>query len=262
MSEPALPSESHRRGCLARLLAVTVGLLVVSGLAPSTGAAATAPIVLHESASDVTQTDGRLNAAIETAGNATSYEFWLVDPCPEPLECIRVLPVGHGTVRGAKEPETVHLELASAEGAPNIEPGTTYEYWALVRNSAGTSEGAHQVFTTLPQGTLATILREAATSVTATNATLQANIAPGWQTTEYQLWISDPCPPPLECIRDVMAAHGTIHAGVRSRSVHVELATAEGAPNIEPVTSYEYWATARNASGIVEGPRHLFTTQP
>jgi hypothetical protein len=230
----------------------------VIGVAPAR-AAVSAPTVLGETATHIEQNNARLRAAIETGDAETTYEFWLIDPCPEPQECIRDIVVAHGTLHASTVAKHRSVELAAGEGGPNIEPDTTYEYWVTARNAHGGSEGAHQTFKTLPPGQPPSILREFVGKVGETNAVLHSEIDPGALATEYQFWIADPCPPPSECIRDVLLKHGTIPDVLSPRNVRVELATAEGSPNIEPGTSYEYWVTATNAAGS-RTVRKVFTT--
>jgi hypothetical protein len=253
MTFPALGRHTATLFLAAGLVAIVIGV------APA-HATASAPAVSRETSTHIEQTNARLGASIEAAGAETTYEFWLVDPCPEPLECIRDVVVAHGTLHASPRAKHVHIELAEAEGDPNIEPDTTYEYWVTARNADGSVEGVHQTFTTLPPGRPPSILGESVGRVSETHAILRSEIDPGALATEYQFWIADPCPPPNECIRDVLLKHGTIADVPTPRRVHVELFAAEGSPNIEPGTSYEYWVTATNAAGS-RTVRKVFTTK-
>jgi hypothetical protein len=107
----------------------------------------------------------------------------------------------------------------------------------------------------LPAAALAAapvIEQASASGVTADDATLEAQINPEGNETEYEIVLVDPCAGPSECVLDVRLAGATIASSVEHESVKVELASAKEPLNIEPGTTYEYWVVARSSDGTDE----------
>jgi hypothetical protein len=144
-------------------------------------------------------------------------------------------------------------------GFPNVEPSTEYLFWFDVANDAGRVEGPRTGFTTFPPGSPPVVLREVASSITATDAVLKARIDTGLQT-EWELWLEDPCRGLAECIQDIRVGHGSKPASLSSQAIRLDLAAAEGAPNIEPGGVYAFWVVLRNAAGRTEGQHLAFST--
>jgi hypothetical protein len=224
----------------------------------ATAAQASAPVIVGIAARHVTESNAELTARIQPEGQLAEYAIWLEDPCPFPQECIRDVRVAHGELHGTSM-RHIHVDLDEAEGSPNVEQGTTYDYWVTVESSAGTDE-AQSDFTTRASVAPA-VLDEHVAHVTSTDAVLHAQISTGMAETTWEMWLEDPCPLPQECIRDVRVGHGTLRAHARDPHVSVDLASAEGAPNIEPGTEYTYWVRAHNTHGAVEGEHKAFETR-
>ncbi len=98
-----------------------------------------------------------------------------------------------------------------------------------------------------------------ATEITDETATLEAQINPENSETEYEVVLADPCPAPMECIRDVSLKSGKITAKSAVEYVRIELVGNEHL-NIEPNTTYEYWVIAKNADAQKTEAHETFTT--
>jgi hypothetical protein len=114
------------------------GLVLIAALVlPAAPALAAAPpSILRTRANHVTTSSATLQVKFDTGGLATSYRVILVDPCPEPEECIDDARVGEGVLRAAAHPRGVKLALAKPN-PPFMEAGVDYEYWVWATNAAG-----------------------------------------------------------------------------------------------------------------------------
>jgi hypothetical protein len=152
------------------LVAMTVALtfLVFSDSAP----ASSAPVIESLSASHVTESDATLEAQINPEDLETTYELWMEDPCKSPMQCIRVPRLLTGSIPAGASSESLSIDLASSDDYLNIEPGMTYGYWVIAKNSDGTVE-EQKTFKTL-SGQAPVIESVSVTHPTSTDATLEA----------------------------------------------------------------------------------------
>ncbi|HEY2201645.1 MAG TPA: hypothetical protein VGH56_07135, partial [Solirubrobacteraceae bacterium] len=106
-----------------------------------------APVIDSESVSSITPTDATLEAAINTEGFETAYEFHLTaPPCPEQCEHLQhVFTLPSGKLLGSFVAQSVSLDLNSA--GVSLSAGDSYEYWVTATSTAGTAQGHFQVFT-------------------------------------------------------------------------------------------------------------------
>jgi phosphodiesterase/alkaline phosphatase D-like protein len=131
------------------------------------------PVVTGEAPSEVKASTATLNAGVNPGGAATTYQF----------------EYGTTTSYGSKVPATAKSAGSGTSAVEVHEPvsglgfGTTYHFRISATNEAGTSVGEDQVLTT----TMApTAITEAATKLSATEATLNAALNPGGAATTYQ----------------------------------------------------------------------------
>jgi hypothetical protein len=137
--------------------------------------------------------------------------------------------------------------------ASGLLPNTEYSYQLVLLNEAGetaaTSPG--NVFTTPP--TVAAIDGESAGSITPSGATLEAEINPNNVSATYLFRYYAAGRSPAEA---TSLPEERIASGYGDRAVDVSLA------GLAPATTYDYWVTAFNPVGLVEGAVQSFTTQP
>lgn len=254
---------------------------LASGLVPS-AQASTVPVIDSESASSVTEHDAILEAKINPEGQAVRYQFQLVlSPseyrsevvCPPspgpPFICTgehvaSALPLGF--IQSGSEDQPVSLDLASA--GVTLQPGTTYHYRVIVVKSVQTEDtiswqgppvyGPDQTFAMSPAVVGApSIEGESASSITPTDATLEAQINPGGLETTYEFRLETPeCqmmegPGPMVGCK--LVGSGTIPAGSATATVSTDIANAW--QKLTPNTTYMYVVFAKNSAGSAAG-RH------
>ena len=135
-----------------------------------------------------------------------------------------------------------------------LKTGSTYYYRVLAENATGTTEGTIQPFTTLPA---VQIDSESVAEVTATSATVQAEINPfGSETSYYIQYGTTSCTTsPADCT-SVPAPPGEGIGSAetdQAASVHIQ--------GLQSDTTYHYRVIATNLLGTIEGPDQTFTTQ-
>jgi hypothetical protein len=168
----------------------TIGMLLAI---TSTALAGTAPMIESESASNVTATDAVLEAKIDPGGLETEYQFRvLASPChASPLNCELasdpLYPSPAGRIAAASGSQPIELDLNSA--GLMLQPGQEYHYAVFASNPEGNAGGTDQTFTTLP-GTSPSIATESASSITPTDAILEAEIDPGSNAAYYQFQLA------------------------------------------------------------------------
>ncbi len=175
----------------------------------------------------------------EAASEAGSYEF---------------LYSSTGECQGASAtPEVASSgkrEAVSAE-ANGLLPGTTYTFCLLARNGAGeTAVGPPAKLTTLT--TAPNISEEASVDVSATAASMTAEIDPGGAPSSYRFEYG----PTLSYGSSLPVPEGDAGSGsaVVEASVHAQ--------GLQPGTTYHFRVVVTNERGTVTGEDRTFTTQP
>lgn len=256
-----------------------MGIALSIAALPATALASSAPVIESESATHVESTDATLEAKINPAGRYTGYDFVIYttpsadgdysftqncvfdipgyDGCAEYVSIpppgvresgARYIPAGSGE-------QTVSLDLASI--GVRLEPGSTYHFKVIATNTdnyQGLVKGPEETFTTPAAGS-PVIESLSASNVTQNDATLEAQINPEGLETTYELWMEDPCKPPMECIGVPQLLTGSIPAGTSSESFSIDLQSSGKHLNIEPGMTYGYSVIAKNANGTVEEHR-------
>jgi hypothetical protein len=263
---------------------------------PVSAQASSSPVIEWTNAWHVTQNDATLGAKInpEDLPEGVYYQFQVVKntseylpelACPESSvppynsdgcggpdsgpTTPGALPIGF--IEKGSGGRTVGLDLAMASMA--LKSGTTYHYRVLAvkrRQSEDTlnwegppAVGPDQTFTTPPA-----IEGESVSNITATDATIEAQINTGGRETTYRVWVGNY----PECIEEMVeecessAKHpivGTIAAGSSSpASISVDVAKAWRA--LSPGSSYIYNVDATNSNWAYEGSAYgenkTFTT--
>lgn len=231
-----------------------------------------APVVEDVSASGITDDNAAIEAQIDPVNSETEYEVVLADPCAGPPGCIRDVSLANGKIPATTGHETINVELASKEHL-EIEPGTTYSYWVVAKNSDDQTTKVEKTFKTLDAPVIES---ESVSGVTEHDATLEAQINTyGVETTyRFQIAKSPAClpRPPLppgyataEPVVPCLTEEGSLPSGLISgglsgdQHVSVDLATAGMAP--ESGATYRFTVVAtQTGGGSVYGPEQSFTT--
>jgi hypothetical protein len=238
------------------------------------------PTVDKESVSHVTSTDATLEARIDPQGdwNGDWYQFQLVKdpseyaseivcpkgPFPQVSGCIgthseTALPIGWvcGSCERMAPWQEVQLDLASA--GVTLKPSTTYHYRVITARAVQTEDtiqwepppvtGPDQTFTTPPASSAPVINSVSVSHLTATDATLEAQLNTEGLETSYQfrLW-SPECKPPAQCIGIINypLPSGTLLGSFVDQSVSIDLNSA--GVTLKP-GYYEYSLTATSTGG-------------
>jgi hypothetical protein len=144
------------------------------------------------------------------------------------------------------EPEVEVQDKEVSAELTGLEPDAEYTYCLFATNSVGETPSQPATFHTAPVPPA--IQNVSVTEITDETATLEAQIDSENSETKYEVVLADPCPAPMECIRDVPLKSGEITAKSAGEYVRIELASNEHL-NLEPNTTYEYWVAAENTDG-------------
>ncbi len=203
---------------------------------PPTFRAESAEVAAHEKSG---QTSATLQAEIDPQGSETTYSF----------------EYGETASYGARMPATPAslgsgMEWVSVPAAElsGLKLATTYHYRVVASNEYGTVDGPDQTFTTLP-GLL--LDGESVSRVTATSATIEAEINPLGSDTKYHLEYG----PTAAYGTKAPVPDGDVGAGEAdvTVSLHVQ--------GLQASTGYHFRVVAENALGAVTGPDKEFLTQ-
>jgi hypothetical protein len=284
--------ERHAGGWTVGFAAFAAMCCLAWGL-PVSAQASTVPSIASESVSHITPTDATVEAQVNLheAGAGAYYQFQLVkEPseyaseilCPVKLppasdgcdgtQSASALPIGFIPGNTAQPDVDLPAILDLASAGVTLKPATTYHYRLLVARRVQTEDttqwepptvyGADQTFTTPPA-----IESESVSNITATGATIEAQINTGGRETTYRVWVGNY----PECIEEMMeecessAKHpiGGVLAGSSSPTrISVDVAQAWHA--LSPGSSYIYNVDATNSDWAFEGSAYgenkTFTT--
>ena len=204
-------------------------------LSSSTGSA---PTVVTNAATSVTATTATLNGSVNPDGAATGafFEYGLTTSYGTTTT---VQAFGSGTA----------VQVATANIAALVS-GTTYHFRLTGSNSQGLVSGSDMTFATLSSstGSAPTVVTNAATSVTATTATLNGSVNPDGAATgaffEYGLTTSYGTTTTVQAFGSGTAA---------------QVATANIAALVSG-TTYHFRLTGSNSQGLVSGSDMTFAT--
>ncbi|HEX6229052.1 MAG TPA: hypothetical protein VFZ41_06260, partial [Solirubrobacterales bacterium] len=190
-------------------------------------------------ASNISQEGVQLNAEFEGNGDGTTYYF----------------EYGLTTAYGKTTAEAPGDDAGSPTGLTplsstisDFEAYTTYHYRVVATNSEGTTFGDDMTFETLP-APLPEISGEAASNITPTSATLQADINPNRWATVYAFEYG-----PSSAYGETTEISSVIGNDQFDHSVD------ENISNLEPGTVYHFRVVAINFSGTAYGPDQTFVT--
>ncbi len=218
------------------------------------------PVIVSESASNVTETTVSFEAQIDPLGQETTYSFEYATD--------EGFTQNVGSVEGA-EPlfATNEVLQAGPVEAEGLEGATVYYYRVFATNPLmGTSEGPVQQFKTLGKPAATT---GAAGETTRTTATVSGSVNPGGAATTYRfLYIpaaayqegATQCPEEEACPYANGAA--TPYRNIASTSYTTEPVGPETLTELKPGTLYHYALQATSQTGTTTGQDQTFTTGP
>jgi hypothetical protein len=190
------------------------------------------------------QTTATLNAQINPGGSETTYRF----EYGETTSYGASIPVPDGSLAASQE-----FQPVPAAELSGLKLDTVYHYRLVAHNQYGTTASTDQEFKTLS----AALLSASVSNVTATSATLEAQINPlGTDTTYYfQYGTANCAASPTSCASTPVPPSdaGAGETEVQAPTVHLAGLVAG--------TTYHYRLIATNSLGTVTGPEQAFTTQ-
>jgi hypothetical protein len=263
-----LRKESHKVPmasirCLS-LLAVLVGVIgVLPASVSSAQAASFSPSIESESVSHITSTDAILEAQINPGGLETTYEIWIgtvgcieeggpASDCEStgPGEIVGTIPAGTSTTTVSGDIAKVWSKLA---------PNSSYVFTVSATNSAGKANSNYKIFKTAA-GTQPAIASESVSSITPTDATLEAQINSEGLETSYQFRLESGCLTPRLCpeITVYPLPSGKLLGSFLDQNVSLDLNST--GVSLGPGVEYAYTVTATNAAGSATSHEQRFTT--
>jgi DNA-binding beta-propeller fold protein YncE/Tol biopolymer transport system component len=193
------------------------------------------PRIDGQSSEGITQTSAIVAAQVNPHELATTYHFEYGTSTSYGTS----IPVPDGSLSAGNEDQTISVELTG------LQAGTVYHYRAVAVNSLGIATGSDATFTTEPP---VRIVSASATGVSASSATLQAQINPrGYDTTYHFEYGTD-----TAYGASVPVPDGDIGSGVSDVSVSQHLT------GLVANTTYHYRVWAHNALGTAIGSDHTF----
>ena len=195
-----------------------------------------APTAATLSATSVGATEATLNGNVTPNGLATTAWFeWGTDPSMTTYSSTPTQSAGSGT--------TSQLTSFPLSG---LSTGTTYHFRVAASNGSGTTRGSVSSFTPGAAPTAATL---SATSVGATEATLNGNVTPnGLATTAWFEWGTDPSMTTYSSTPTQSAGSGT-----------TSQLTSFPLSGLSTGTTYHFRVAASNGSGTTRGSVSSFT---
>jgi len=225
----------------------------VAGTALTFTVGAIAPAVTTSSVSGVTLTGATLNGAAIPNGAATNG--WFRYATTNPGTCNDSFGTRIPTGTGGNPIGAGTASVSFSEDVTGLSSGVTYYFCAIASNSVGTSFGAVLTFRLdTPAPTVAT---QAATSVTATAATLNGTANPN--STAATGWFRYDKTMPAAC-NDSFGTRAPATGGTDLGAGSAAMPFTAALTNLEPNLTYYYCAIASNTGGASFGNIMSFTT--
>jgi hypothetical protein len=177
---------------------------------------------------------------------------------PDQLETAYRFQYGETTAYGAEAPSGGASAGAGATSVPVSAPltalklGVTYHFRVVAENSAGTTNGPDQTFTTIPPA----LITSYATNINSTEATLNTTVNPlGNETTYYFQYGTESCQThPGACTSSPTPPGEDIGSGEEAVAKSLKLT------GLTPDTTYHYRVLAINSLGESVGAERTLTT--
>ncbi len=202
------------------------------------------PRITNEPTTAIGHEEATINAKVNPGELETKYHFEYGETPAYGTE----VPLGGASIAPGTTAVAVSAPLSG------LKLGVTYHFRVVASNSAGTTTGPDQKFTTIAP---APVDQSYATAVGSTTATLNAQINPlGNDTSYYFQYGTESCAENPGSCTDTPAAPGEdIGAGIG------DVARSLALTGLEPATTYHFRVIAKNILGTSEGPERTFTTQ-
>ncbi|MDP1827067.1 MAG: hypothetical protein Q8L48_27585 [Archangium sp.] len=212
---------------------------------------AAGPAVATSAASAVTGTSATLNGSASPRGLAATgwYRYASTNPgtCNDTFGTR--LPATGGTALGAGT-----TPVGFTENVTGLTPGTTYWFCALASNSAGTSNGSLEVFTTPGPPTVVSM---AASGVTASAATLNGSVTANTAATTG--WFRYSATNPGSC-NDTFGTRAPATGGTALGTATTPISYLQALSGLTAGTTYYFCAIASNSFGTRFGNVLTFAT--
>ena len=212
---------------------------------------AAGPAVATSAASAVTSTTATLNGSASPRGLAATgwYRYATVNPVTCNDAFGTRVPATGGTSLGAGT-----TAVGFVENLTGLTPGTTYYFCAVASNSAGTSTGTVELFTTPGPPNMVSL---AATAVSSTGGTLNGAGTPNGSVTTG--WFRYATTNPGLC-DDVFGTRTPATGGTALGSTNTATPYAQALTGLVPGTTYFFCALGSNVNGARQGTVLSFTT--
>ncbi len=209
------------------------------------------PIVTTAAATLVVSTTATLNGS--ATPNQLTATGWFRYATTNPVTCNDTFgtraPAAGGTALGAGT-----TPVAYSQAVTGLTAGATYFYCAIASNSAGTSFGTVQTFTTLAPPT---VTSSAATAVTSTDATLNGSANPRLDAATG--WFRYSLTNPVTC-NDTFGTRTPATGGTSLGAGNTAVPYSEPITGLVPGGTYYFCAIASNSVGTAFGAVLSFTT--
>ena len=200
------------------------------------GTVVTSPAAITNAASNVTTVSATLNATVNPNNASTSVKFQYGTTVSYGME-----------MNATPNPITGASAMTVTANLTGLVPNTFYHFRIVAENSAGTSNGDDQTFTTTAG--LATVTTEAATNIGATSTILNGTVNPNNTMTAVKFQFG------------VTTSYGSeIDATPSSVSGSSITPVNAALTGLTPNTLYHYRIVATNTAGPSNGPDQTFTT--
>ncbi len=199
-------------------------------------AAQAAPVATTGNAESVTTGSAAVTGTVNPGGEATTYHFEYGT-----TDAYGISTPDQNLTAGT-DPVAVRATISGLSST------TTYHYRVVATNATGSHAGADKTLRTATPAALPSVSSRAATSVSATGATLEASVNPRSLATSVRFEYG------TSRSYGTSTADVAIGAGGSSTVVRV----AVGA--LKPNTKYNFRAVATSAAGITRGSNRTFTT--
>ncbi len=204
--------------------------------------------VVTAAAEEITTTGAKLTGKLNPDANATKYYFeYGESKCNTVSKTCGTKSSEGGPLSGETQQTVTPIPISG------LKAGTTYHYWLVATNTAGTVPGQELEFTT-PAGAPSEVETGPAEEVQATSAKLTGKLNPGGGATYYFEYGEAECNT-VAGTCGTKSAEGTQLTGTTQQTVTPIVVTS-----LKQKTTYHYWLVAKNGAATVHGVAKEFTT--